>query len=147
MTDEGHKAIQRYCRSLKRLAFLFCFNLRPAFALANVLVLAAFCFSVFCASSKDDIWFVPSVLHQSVLDPSGDKIERGVLCQVAGFYGLGIGLVWGWGFQPPRLRCFLDKCCVDQKDEERKAAAVASFGGIIKHSDRLMVLWLSLIHI
>jgi len=124
MSDAGHKAIQSYCRTLKRLAFLFSFNLEPALGLAWICVAAAFAFQVFCASNPDDVWIVPSVIHQNVVDPAGRKAERGLLCQICGFLGLGCGLLFG-GFHPPRVRCFLDKCCVDQNDEGRKSAAVS----------------------
>ncbi|CAK9070900.1 unnamed protein product [Durusdinium trenchii] len=50
---------------------------------------------------------------------------------------LGTLLLW----RPARSRIFLDRICIHQTDLERKAAGICSIGGILKHSDTMLVLW------
>lgn len=53
-------------------------------------------------------------------------------------------------FQWQRIRCFLglrprrvflDKISIDQEDEERKSAGIASLGAFLRHSENLVVLF------
>ncbi|CAE7632617.1 cyp5 [Symbiodinium pilosum] len=47
-------------------------------------------------------------------------------------------------FKSYRVSIFLDKVCIDQKDEERKAAGINAIGGILNRSHTLLVAWVSL---
>ncbi|CAE7413186.1 unnamed protein product [Symbiodinium natans] len=42
---------------------------------------------------------------------------------------------------PSRAKVFLDVCCIDQVDAQKKAEGIASLAGILKQSKRLLVLW------
>jgi len=41
----------------------------------------------------------------------------------------------------PQFRCFLDKCCIHQTDEEKKMAGIKLLGAFLNYSDKLVILW------
>ena len=44
----------------------------------------------------------------------------------------------GW---QSRLRCFLDKCSVDQTDIHAKMEGIRNIGAFLKHSESMVVCW------
>ena len=44
-------------------------------------------------------------------------------------------------FWRPRTGVFLDRICINQKDARLKTEAIVSLAGLLKHSDRMLILW------
>eukprot|EP00747_Dinoflagellata_sp_TGD_P202115 gnl/TRDRNA2_/TRDRNA2_75602_c0_seq2.p1 gnl/TRDRNA2_/TRDRNA2_75602_c0~~gnl/TRDRNA2_/TRDRNA2_75602_c0_seq2.p1 ORF type:complete len:690 (+),score=42.05 gnl/TRDRNA2_/TRDRNA2_75602_c0_seq2:3-2072(+) len=71
------------------------------------------------------------------LRPSWAWVGCSVWSQGCGFVVFWITLfLW-----QPRRRIFLDKVCIQQNDERKKAQAIESIGGILKNTNCLLLLW------
>ncbi|CAK9043360.1 unnamed protein product [Durusdinium trenchii] len=44
-------------------------------------------------------------------------------------------------WQPSTMRVFLDRICIHQRDQELKSAGIRAIGGILKHSETMLVLF------
>ena len=45
-------------------------------------------------------------------------------------------------FWQPRQLIFLDRICINEKDQYQKATSIFSLAGIVKRSDEMLVLWM-----
>jgi hypothetical protein len=50
-------------------------------------------------------------------------------------------LRWGQAIPVRESLCFLDKCCINQTDSNKKAAGVQQLGAFLRNSEYLLVLW------
>ncbi|CAJ1409755.1 unnamed protein product, partial [Effrenium voratum] len=52
-----------------------------------------------------------------------------------------VGSCGVFAFWRPKKRVFLDRACISQADDEMKAEAICSLGGLLNKSDSMLVLW------
>jgi len=124
----------RDSRWLKYLALHWVNNLRPA---------------TICANLAAAVWVSAEALG-APLPTATLKYENGIVnvfglswlvYSVVFFAALPFVSKWKASSQYNDDHCFLDKVCIHQTDPDRKARGIASLGGYLRHSQRMLVFW------